>query len=66
MLTYWGMLEGTQPGTKATACKFYYDDDVTPEEKERFEMLDQQHILANNMMKRPGYGLIQLNAKYEQ
>ena len=45
---------------------FHYDPDVTKEEKERIEMLDQLDILAYNMSKDPGYGMIQINQKFIQ
>jgi len=35
----------------------YYDPDVSKEEKERIEMLDQVDILAFNLGRRPAYGL---------
>ena len=38
----------------------YYEADVTPEEKERYEMMDQTEILAYNMSRKPGYGMIEL------
>ena len=65
LLTYWAMRRGMQPGTGPAAPQIYYDADVTPEEKERIEMQDQLNVLAHNMSSRPGYGLIDLNAKYE-
>ena len=39
------------------SAHIYYDADVSKEEKERIEMLDQVDILAHNLMLRPAYGL---------
>ena len=64
-LSYWAMKQGTRPAAGPTAVQFYYDKDVTPEEKERFEMLDQVDILAHNMGSQPGYGLVQVGHAFE-
>jgi len=56
---------GIQPGAAlARPVSFFYDADVTKEEKERIEMLDQLDILTYNLEARPGYGMIQLNQKH--
>ena len=58
---------GIKPGASLQApVSFHYDPDVTKEEKERIEMLDQLDILAYNMSKDPGYGMIQINQKFIQ
>lgn len=57
-LSYWALKMSRQPGGAAGPANIYYDADVTPEEKERFEMMDQVEILAHNMCAKPGYGLI--------
>lgn len=64
-LTYWAMKVAMQPGGAIKPANIYYDADVTPEEKERFEMMDQVEVLAHNMMGKPGYGLVQLTAKHQ-
>lgn len=56
---------GIQPGSSlARPVTFFYDADVSKEEKERIEMLDQLDILTYNLESKPGYGMIQLNQKY--
>ena len=59
------MKRGTRPGSGAGPMLHYYEKDVTPEEKERYEMEDQLNILAHNLRSRPGYGLVQLNQSYQ-
>ena len=60
------MKQGLRPAAGPTAVQFYYEKDVTPEEKERFEMLDQVDILAHNMGSKPAYGLMSIAAAYEK
>ena len=43
------MSMGNRPGSGFAAPHIYYEADVTPEEKERYEMMDQTEILAFNM-----------------
>lgn len=64
-LSYWAMNMAWGPGGGNKPLTVIYDADVTPEEKERFEMMDQAEILAHNMRGKPGYGLIQLTQKYQ-
>ena len=66
LLSYWAMAMGNQAGASFSPSNVYYDADVSPAEKERIEMLDQQNILAWNMTCKPGYGLVQLQSKYLQ
>ena len=40
---------GNKPGCQKAAPYIYYEADVTPEEKERYEMMDQTEIMAFNM-----------------
>jgi len=65
LLSYWGMTMGNKPLTGPAPVLMYYDDDVTKEEKERFEMQDQINILAHNMMSKPAYGLVDITQKFE-
>ena len=65
LLSWWVMKMGNKPLAMPGAALIYYDDDVTPEEKQRFEMQDHHQILAHNMCRTPGYGLAQLSQKYE-
>ena len=60
------MSHAARPGQSIAPSHVYYDADVSKEEKERIEMLDQVNIQAYNLMKKPAYGLVQLNQKYEQ
>ena len=63
--THWIMEMGTYPGASlAKPVSFHYDADVTKEEKERIEMIDQLDILTYNLSKDPGYGMIQINQKW--
>ena len=39
-LSYWAMKMSMQPGSAIMPANIYYEADVTPEEKERFEMMD--------------------------
>ena len=64
-LSYWAMKVGLRPGAAGAPANIYYDADVTPEERERFEMLDQVEQLAFNLRANPGYGLIQLDQKFQ-
>jgi len=58
-LSYWVFMFGMKPGAcQAGPVNFYYDADVSKEEKERLEMQDQLDIISYNMMKEPGYGLV--------
>lgn len=67
LLSHWLMEMGTKPGAALQKpVSYHYDPDVTKEEKERIEMLDQLDILAYNMSKDPGYGMIQINQKFIQ
>ena len=43
------MSMGGRNGANIGAPQFYYEADVTPEEKERYEMMDQTEVLAFNM-----------------
>ena len=50
LLSHWLMEMGIKPGAALQKpVSFHYDPDVTKEEKERIEMLDQLDILAYNM-----------------
>ena len=51
LMSWWWQSMGTRPGAIPAGNYFYYDADVTPEEKERLEMEDQVQILAYNMCK---------------
>ena len=53
----WMMSMGNRPGASIAPPHIYYEADVSPEERERFEMMDQTEILAFNMSRKPGYGL---------
>ena len=47
-----GFMEHTGP------ANIFYTDDTTPEEVERIRMEDEVEMLAYNMSKQPGYGII--------
>ena len=66
-LSYWLMTYGMRPFGSAHqgGQLLYYDADVSKEEKERIEMLDQLDILSYNMSRRPGYGAVKLNQAYQ-
>ena len=64
-LSYWAMKMGMRPASAPGSVLMYYEQDVTKEERERFEMQDQIQILAHNMCTKPGYGLEQLQQKFE-
>jgi len=57
-LSYWAMKQAVRPGGGRAPAHIYYDADVTKEEKERIEMMDQVDILAHNMSIKPAYGQI--------
>jgi len=59
------MKQGLRPACGPTPVHFYYDKSVTPEEKERIEMLDQVDILAHNLVSKPAYGLVQTKQAFE-
>ena len=49
LLSGWVLSLGFKPGSSAGTPLIYYEADVSPEEKERIEMMDQTEILAFNM-----------------
>ena len=67
-MSYWLMnFGGQRPGGALHApVAFNYDNDVTKEEKERIEMLDQTAILAYNLQLQPGYGVANIYQKCER
>ena len=60
------MQQGMRPGAGHGPANFYYEKDVTAEEKERIEMLDQVNILAHNLTSKPAYGMFKVSQRFEQ
>ena len=65
LLSWWFKSFSFRPGGASGHANIHYEKDVTPEEKERIEMMDQTEILAYNMSMQPGYGLVQLAQKHQ-
>jgi hypothetical protein len=56
-MSYWLYLNG-RTGAGGKPAKIWYEDGVSKEDIARYQALDQEEILANEMMRRPGYGLV--------
>ena len=55
---YWAKNLGIGPVAHRGLPNIIYQDDVTPEEIEKIRMQDEVEMLAFNMSKQPGYGLV--------
>jgi hypothetical protein len=62
-MTWWWTLHA-RPGIGNRPAGIFYENDVTKEEKERYEAMDAEEILANEMTRRPGYGLITRDQRF--
>ena len=65
LLAWWFQNHTFRPGGGQGPANIAYDKDVTPEERERIEMMDQVQQLAHNMSIQPGYGIVQIEQKYQ-
>lgn len=66
IVSWWALSVSMRPGRPVNNANFYYDKDVTAEERERIEAMDQAETLAWRMCQEPGYGLVQVNQAYQQ
>ena len=57
-LSYWWTKMGTSGMSNRPVANIFYQNDVTPEEIEQFRMQDNAEMLAANMAKLPGYGVV--------
>ena len=64
-MSWWFKLQGGMPGSYRKPVNIFYENDVTPEEVERFRAMDETEILAHNMSARPGYGFVREQMKFE-
>jgi len=53
-----------RPGNGHRPARIHYENDVSKEEIERFQAMDQTEILAEEMMRRPGYGWITKDPRF--